>query len=551
MKIFWTLPVSTLGMASLVHVQKSLREAIAGEHSIVYPPGGTWYESPERRIEGLGNALRECDVMLGLPMPELLVARHKLGLRVPGIFFMLGRMPRGAFNYRELSQLLTSEDVLLGNCRAELDLADSFFENARTELLPFAYDERTFHPLDAAERRAARARLGLDDEIPVLVYPGRITLEKNVHTVLRVFRGVLENVPGTVLLIAGPASDQLPFGGVGSHPVHLTRSMEKAARKLGLPEGSVRMLGSLAPPQLRECYGAADVALNMTLHHDENFGLSQVEAMACGIPVVGTRWGGLKDTILDGVTGYQVSAVVTPLGVKANWWEAVGRTVQILRDPAARERFRRSCPEYVAERYTMAKYREQLGRLMAGAKRGDAEPLRTTPFATSLWTECRSSRDARPGFRRGRRSWELYQELITPFAGGAEPHIPLHQPLAGGDVLVLSVPAVAARGRVVANDPIYPLEAEIPPGSAAGVRAVLEVLQNEPVISAERLLGGHLAGVEGASEAVAWMLEQGVLLRSAPGPEGLRPPGSELSRSLFKIQRLSPATDFYVQPSGD
>ena len=53
-------------------------------------------------------------------------------------------------------------------------------------------------------------------------------------------------------------------------------------------------------PEVREFYNIADVAINLTLHHDENFGLAQVEAMACGLPVVGSLWGGLKDTIRDG-----------------------------------------------------------------------------------------------------------------------------------------------------------------------------------------------------------------------------------------------------------
>jgi glycosyltransferase involved in cell wall biosynthesis len=47
--------------------------------------------------------------------------------------------------------------------------------------------------------------------------------------------------------------------------------------------------------------------------------LAQAEAQACGVPVVCTAWGGLKDVICEGETGYLMDAVMTKHGIRVDW----------------------------------------------------------------------------------------------------------------------------------------------------------------------------------------------------------------------------------------
>jgi glycosyltransferase involved in cell wall biosynthesis len=94
-------------------------------------------------------------------------------------------------------------------------------------------------------------------------------------------------------------------------PLHVvgagTPEQERQLRDVS-PRGVI-FRGSLTRRELVSAYQAAAVAVFAP--HQEEFGIAPLEAMACGVPVVAWREGGLVETVIDGQTGYLVSDSVT------------------------------------------------------------------------------------------------------------------------------------------------------------------------------------------------------------------------------------------------
>ena len=123
------------------------------------------------------------------------------------------------------------------------------------------------------------------DTPPYLLFFGRIHPDKGAADALRVARAA-----GLPLVLAGIVQDQAYF----------EREVEP---RLG--QGA-RYVGSVGPAERDRLLGGALGLLHL-IHFDEPFGLSVLEAMACGTPVVARRRGSMPELIQDGVSGVLVA----------------------------------------------------------------------------------------------------------------------------------------------------------------------------------------------------------------------------------------------------
>jgi glycosyltransferase involved in cell wall biosynthesis len=136
---------------------------------------------------------------------------------------------------------------------------------AKVVAVPNGVSER-FAPITDADALAQfRDRYGLG-EGPLIAYLGTLQPRKNVELLAAAFGRVANALPGAELVLAGRIRP-------GYHP--------------RLPRERVRLIGPLPDAELPLFYSAASVLVNASLY--EGFGLTLVEAMACGCPVIALR----------------------------------------------------------------------------------------------------------------------------------------------------------------------------------------------------------------------------------------------------------------------
>ncbi len=163
--------------------------------------------------------------------------------------------------------------------------------------VPCGVDVAALRPGD---RRQARARLGLPADAYIVLQLGRLVRRKGVDNVVQALARMSgdEGLPPARLVVVGGGSSE-PDERVTPEIARLRR----LAAELGVGE-RVQFAGHAAREQLRDWYVAADVFVTTPWY--EPFGITPLEAMACGIPVVGSAVGGVQYTVQHGTTGWLV-----------------------------------------------------------------------------------------------------------------------------------------------------------------------------------------------------------------------------------------------------
>lgn len=182
-------------------------------------------------------------------------------------------------------------------------------------MIPPGIDLDRFHPGDPSR---ARRELGLPDR-PLVLYVGRIDPIKNIDTLLVAMRLLSDQLPRTdtpsLVIVGGQVCD---CAGKQSLEPNL-QVVATRAHELGI-EDQIIFRGAQPQRLLPEYYAAATVCAVPSVY--ESFGLVAVEAMACGLPVVASRVGGMKFTVEEGVSGLLVPSRDAP-----SMADALGRII--------------------------------------------------------------------------------------------------------------------------------------------------------------------------------------------------------------------------------
>jgi len=195
-------------------------------------------------------------------------------------------------------QLVASASAVIAECPQDAsDLVAHYHAPAeRLTTIPCGVDLSRFHPVNRARARRA---LGIDADGAVIVQIGRMVPRKGVDDVIRAV-GRLRRDHGIVARLLVVGGDETGREGPCAAELRRLRAVAAAEEVSDLVVFTGRQGGDM----LRYYYGAAD--LFVTAPWYEPFGITPLEAMACGTPVIGTAVGGVKYTVVDGQTGYLV-----------------------------------------------------------------------------------------------------------------------------------------------------------------------------------------------------------------------------------------------------
>ena len=156
-------------------------------------------------------------------------------------------------------------------------------------------DSKKFHP--SPPDAEIRKRYGLKGRI--IISTCRLIERKGVDMVISALPRVLQSVPDVIYLIVGSGEDR--------------ERLEIIAREKGVRD-KVIFAGNVSDETLLAFYNLSTLYVMPSREvldkaMVEGFGISYIEASACGKPVIGGRSGGVRDAVVDGVTGILVNPV--------------------------------------------------------------------------------------------------------------------------------------------------------------------------------------------------------------------------------------------------
>lgn len=195
-------------------------------------------------------------------------------------------------------QVMDQSDAIIAECPQDREDQETLYgaDPSRIHVVPCGFDADELWPID---RGVARRRLGLDPAERVVVHIGRLVPRKGVDTAIRGFARLVRRhgIEATMLVVGGESSEPDPV---------VTPEIGRLAA-IAQDEGvadRVRFTGRRGRADLRYYYSAADVFVTTPWY--EPFGITPVEAMACGAPVIGSDVGGIKYTVVHEKTGFLV-----------------------------------------------------------------------------------------------------------------------------------------------------------------------------------------------------------------------------------------------------
>jgi len=155
------------------------------------------------------------------------------------------------------------------------------------------------------QKTNSRKLLGIDPEAIVVLYVGRLSFHAKAHplAMYQALNIAAQKTGKKILLVE-----------CGQHHNEFIQKAYEEAFKLACPNIDLMYLDGRDRDNPKMAWASADIFCSLSDNIQETFGLTPIEAMAAGIPVVVSDWDGYKDTVRDGIDGFRIPTLMPQPG---------------------------------------------------------------------------------------------------------------------------------------------------------------------------------------------------------------------------------------------
>lgn len=272
--------------------------------------------------------------------------------KFPIVFYGLGSLQKGGHWLYDNRISFKRYDSIILNSTACQNIYNTLVKKngMKSYLVPFGVDTTTFYP--RSNKLELRRKYNIPEDAFVMVYSGRINIQKNASTLISLMRDLEKEYKCVYLAIIGFFDNFYIPEFSNQIPPDCKTEFYNLVKKFNL-SSKIRFFDHQSDPNsYAELLCTADIGINLTTLISENFGYTPVEMQACGLPVIGTDWGGLKDTIIDGETGFHIETVLSNYGARINMKLAKNRIEALINDRELLRGMSDKSRENVEKRYS-------------------------------------------------------------------------------------------------------------------------------------------------------------------------------------------------------
>lgn len=188
--------------------------------------------------------------------------------------------------------IMWQADKIIAECPNDLkDLIELYHApQDKIEIIPCGYNPEDFYPIDKA---SAKHALGLDQTHQYILQLGRIVPRKGIDNVIEAFALIHHDFPKLHLLVVGGSFED-------NHTRDELQRLMELCEKHGVKD-KVIFTGQKSRDELKCYYSSSELFITTPWY--EPFGITPLEAMACGTPVIGSDVGGISFTVRRNETG--------------------------------------------------------------------------------------------------------------------------------------------------------------------------------------------------------------------------------------------------------